>query len=161
MNGIPTNRTAVTLPTELSEEIMQKAIDSSAIMRLATKVDLPGRGLSVPQILGDPEAEWVAETDNKPVKNPSIGMKIMQPYTLAVILPFSNQFRRDLKSLYNGILARLPGALAKKFDQTIIGAVSKPGSNFDNFAACTAQTLIASGSVTTYDGLSLRVTKAG
>ena len=153
MSGIPTNRTAVSLPAELSQEILQKAVDSSAIMRLATKVNLPGRGLSIPQILGDPEAAWVDETDNKPVKNPSVGMKVMKGYTLAVILPFSNQFRRDLQALYNGILARLPGALGKKFDQTVIGAAVKPGDNFDNLAACTAQTLIASGSVTTYDGL--------
>lgn len=152
-SGIQTNRTAVSLPAELSREIMQKAVDSSAIMRLAKKVELPGRGLDVPTITSDPEAEWVGETDNKPVKSPGIGMKNMRGYTLAVILPFSNQFKRDLPALYDNILARLPGALAMKFDKTVIGAVEKPGDKFDNFAACTAQSLIASGSATTYDGL--------
>ena len=152
-SGIQTNRTAVNLPTELSNEILQKAVDSSAIMRLATRIALPGRGLSIPQILGDPEAQWIDETDNKPVETPNVGMKVMRGYTLAVILPFSNQFRRDLPALYDGIVARLPGAMGKKFDQTVIGAVNKPGDNFDNLAGCTAQSLVASEIATTYDGL--------
>ena len=37
MSGISTNRTNVTLPTDLSREIMQKTQDSSAVMRLARR----------------------------------------------------------------------------------------------------------------------------
>ena len=51
------------------------------------------------------------------------------------------------------ISARLPLALAQKFDQTVVGAVDAPGENFDSFAACTTQSLVAAGSHTTYDGL--------
>lgn len=152
-SGIQTNRTAVSLPAELSREIMQVAVGESAIMQLARRVVLPGRGLDIPTITGDPEAEWISETDAKPVKNPGIGMKNMKGYTLAVILPFSNQFRRDLSGLYDNILARLPGALAKKFDQTVLGAVAKPGTAFDNFATATAQSIVESVSADTYDGL--------
>ena len=151
--GIQTNRTAVSLPAELSREIMQVAVGESAIMQLARRVVLPGRGLDIPTITGDPEAEWISETDTKPVKNPGIGMKNMKGYTLAVILPFSNQFRRDLPGLYDNILSRLPGALGKKFDQTVLGAVAKPGTAFDNFAACTAQSIMKSVSADAYDGL--------
>lgn len=153
MSGTPTNTTAITLPTDLSQEILQKARDESVIMRLATEMVLPGRGLTIPVITGDPEAEWVTETGNKPVNAPGLSQKIMAGYTLAVIVPFSNKFRRDLGALYDNIVARLPGALAKKFDRTAVGAVEKPGSNFDNFAACTAQSLIPSGGASTYNGL--------
>lgn len=152
-DNIPTNRGAITLPHDLSSEILQKAQGSSTVMQLAKKMDLPGRGLSIPTITGDPEASWVTETDNKPVKAPGVGLKVLQGYTLSVIVPFSNQFRRDLKVLYDNIVARLPGALAMKFDQTVIGAVNKPGSNFDNFASCTAQSIIKSVNADTYDGL--------
>lgn len=152
-DNIPTNRSAITLPKDLSTEIIQKAQSASAIMQLAKKIDLPGRGLSIPVITGDPEAAWVTETDNKAVKTPGLTTKIMQGYTLAVILPFSNQFRRDLSVLYDNIVARLPGALSQKFDKTIIGAVNAPGSNFDTFANCTAQSIIKTDSADTYDGL--------
>lgn len=151
--GIQTNRTAVTLPTDISQEVMQIAQGQSAIMQLARRINLPGRGLSIPTITGDPEAAWVDETDAKPVKNPGIGMKIMKGYKLAVILPFSNEFRRDLAALYDNIVARLPGALAQKFDQTVIGAVEKPGDNFDNLAAATAQSILKTVSTSEYDGL--------
>ena len=153
MSGIATNRTNITLPAEVSAEIMQKMQEQSAIMRLARKVALPGRGLSIPVITGDPTAAWVAETDAKPVSNPSLSTKLMQAYKLAVIVPFSDEFRRDAAALYDAIVARLPGALALKFDQTVVGAASAPGENFDTFAACTAQSLIASGSHTAYKGL--------
>lgn len=152
-SGIQTNRTAISLPPELSREIMQTAVGSSAVMQLARRIALPGRGLDIPTITGDPEAEWVTETDAKPVKNPGIGLKNMRGYTLAVILPFSNQFRRDLAALYDAILSRLPGALGKKFDQTVIGAVQAPGNNFDTLTNCTAQSIIASQNASTYDGL--------
>ena len=151
--GIQTNRTALPLPAEISSEIIQTAQQESAIMRLARRVTLPGRGLDIPTITSDPEAEWVAETNAKPVKQPGIGMKNMRGYTLAVILPFSNQFRRDLRGLYDNIVARLPGALARKFDATAIGAVQAPGSNFDTLANATAQSILPSASATTYDGL--------
>ena len=151
--GIQTNRTAISLPAELSREIMQITVGESAVMQLARRVVLPGRGLDIPTITGDPEAEWIAETGVKPVKNQGIDMKNMKGYTLAVILPFSNQFRRDLKGLYDNIVARLPGALGKKFDATVIGAVEKPGTGFDNLAGATAQSIIKSQSADTYDGL--------
>lgn len=153
MSGISTNRTDITLPSEVSSEIMQKVQESSAIMQLARSVTLPGRGLTIPVITSDPSASWVAETDEKPVANPGLSTKLMDAYTLAVIVPFSNQFLRDARALYDALIARLPGALALKFDQTVMGAADKPGTNFDNFAACTAQSLIATQGHTAYDAL--------
>ena len=152
-DNYPTNRSAITLPPDLSAEILQKAQESSSIMQLAKKIALPGRGLTIPVITGDPEAAWVEETGAKPVSAPGLNQKVMKPYTLAVIVPFSNQFRRDLKRLYDNIVARLPGALALKFDQTVMGGVAAPGTNFDTFANCTAQSIIKSANADTYDGL--------
>lgn len=152
-SGTQTNRTAISLPAELSREIIQTAVNESTIMRLARRVNLPGRGLDIPTITADPEAEWVSETNAKPVKNPGLGLKNMRGYTLAVILPFSRQFRRDLAGLYDAILARLPAALGQKFDATVLGAVDKPGDAFDNFASTSAYSILTSGGNTTYGGL--------
>lgn len=139
-SGIPTNRTDFTLPTEVSGQILQKVQEDSAIMALAQQITLPGPGVTIPVITSDPEAEWVAETGVKPVKNPGLSQKIMQPYKLAVIVPFSKEFRRDAGTLYNALISRLPRALAEKFDATVFHG-SAPGSNFDVFGSCTAQSL--------------------
>lgn len=141
MSGIETNRTNISLPSELSEEIMQKITEESAVMQLARGIRLSGRGETIPVILGDPEAAWVTETGKKPVSNPSITSKLMTPYKLAVIVPFSLEFRRDARALYDELVRRLPAALGAKFDKTVLGGVSKPGDNFDNFANVTAYSM--------------------
>ena len=153
MAGIDTNRTTITLPAEVSDQILQKTQEASAVMRLAQQIPLPGRGAVIPVITSDPDAAWVSETDEKPVSNPGLSTKQMQAYQLAVIVPFSKQFRRDADALYNALVNRLPLALAKKFDQTVIGAVEKPGENFDNFAGCTAQALVPGAGETIYGNL--------
>lgn len=152
MAGISTNRTNITLPSEISQEIMQKTQEQSAVMRLARQIALPGRGVTIPVITGDPEAAWVDETAAKPVSNPTLGTKVMQAYKLAVIVPFSNEFRRDLASLYDALVARLPLALGAKFDETVFGNSTAPGSNFDTFASATAQA-IGGANVNAYDGI--------
>ncbi len=137
--AIDTNRTtSISLPSEVSSEIWQKTQEGSAIMQLARQIQLPGLGVTIPVITGDPEASWVGETEKKPVKNGTLTTKLMQPYTLAVIVPFSNQFKRDIPALYDAMVQRLPGALAKKFDATVFGGTA-PGSNFDTLASVTAQ----------------------
>ena len=67
-SGIYTNRTNIDLPSDVSKEIIQKAQEQSAVMQLARQIVLPGNGLTIPVITGDPEAEWVTETGVKPVK---------------------------------------------------------------------------------------------
>ena len=142
MPSINTNRSNINLPTEVSQEILQKTQQQSAVMQLARQIALPGRGATIPVITGDPQAAWVEETGAKPVSNPTLSTKIMQAYKLAVIVPFSDEFRRDAASLYDAIVARLPLALAEKFDATVLGAAAgAPGSNFDTLGGATAVAL--------------------
>lgn len=140
MSGISTNRSNITLPADVSAEILAKTTESSAVMRLARQIVLPGRGLSIPVITSDPEAAWVAETNSKPVSNPSLSTKTMTPYKIAVIVPFSDEFARDAQALYDELVRRLPDALGKKFDQTVFNGTA-PGSGFDVLSSCTAQSI--------------------
>lgn len=137
--AIDISHSSIALPSAVSNEIWQKTQENSAIMAMARQIQLPGMGVTIPIITGDPEAAWVNETEAKPVKRSSLSTKQMSAYTLAVIVPFSNQFRRDLPALYNALVERLPLALAKKFDATVFGNGDAPGSNFDTLKNCTAQ----------------------
>jgi HK97 family phage major capsid protein len=127
------------LPPAVSQDIWQLTQEQSGVMRAATQIPLPGRGISVPIITGDPTAQWVAETAKKPVSRPTLANKQITPYKMAVIVPFSNEFRRDLAGLYTALVQRLPLRLAKLFDETVFGlAAGAPGSNFDTLGAATS-----------------------
>lgn len=145
MPTLDVSRASITLPADVSSVILQKAKDNSAVMKLARQIALPGRGAAINVITSDPEAAWVGETASKPVSKPGLTTKVMQAYKLAVIVPFSNEFRRDVAALYDALIERLPSALGKKFDATVFGATAAPGSNFDTFAAVTAQSISGTG----------------
>ena len=132
------------LPKTLSQTIWQESEHLSVVQSLSPRMELPGGGVDIPIITGDPEAEWVSETDEKPVSRPSFANKNLKGYTLAVIVPFSNQFRRDLPALYSAIEQKLPQALAKKFDRTALGFAPSPGTGFDTLADAPTQELTGS-----------------
>ena len=97
---------SMALPSEISSEILQKTQQESAIMRLSRQVALPGRGLTIPVITGDPTAQWVSETAAKPHSNGVPATKLMSAYKIAVIETFSNEFVRDAKALYDEMVKR-------------------------------------------------------
>lgn len=125
------------LPKNISSEIWAEVQEQSAVMRLARQINMPGSGVTIPIITGDAEADWVGETDEKPVSRSTLSSKSITPYKLAVIEPFSKEFRRDLPAVYQELRRRLPGAIAKKFDATVFGTTA-PGSNFDTLGSATA-----------------------
>lgn len=148
MADINRSTTGVLLPEAVSGEILAKVAEDSVIQRVSRSVALPGSGVSFQQITGEPTAAWVGETADKPVSNPTVGNKTMTPYKLAVIETFSNEFRRDKSALYEALVGRLPQALAKKFDDTVMHGTA-PGSGFDVLSGVTGVGLGTS----VYDGM--------
>jgi len=124
----------VVLPPSVSNEIWSKAAEQSIIMQVSGQMSVPGNGMTIPLISGNAQANWVAESEEKPVSRPTLGSKTVTPYKLAVIVPFSNELRRDATALYNTVVGSLPGALAEKFDDAVLFGPA-PGSGFDTLAA--------------------------
>ena len=132
--------TGVVLPRAVSSEIWSNTQEASAVMAVSRRVALPGAGITIPIITGDSGADWVAESAEKPVSHATVGSKDMTPYKLAVIETFSMEFRRDLPGLYGELARRLPNALAKKFDETVLAGTA-PGSGFDVLSGAQALTV--------------------
>ena len=149
---MPVTRTTsnVALPVEVSSEIWAKTLEDSAFMQLSRHITIPGTGTTVQTITGEPQANWVAEANAKPVSDHTFGKKVITPYKLAVIEAFSDEFRRDKAALYAELVRRLPYALAAKFDATIMGT-SAPGTGFDVLGGCTKVSLIPAQGKTVYD----------
>lgn len=133
MAGIQMNRTAsgVILPREVSSQIWQDAQESSSVMKHASRIDLPGAGVQIPMITGDPTAQWVGETDEIKVGESTFSSKNIAGYKIGVIELFSNEFKRDLPALYGELAKRLPKTIAAAFDSTVYHAESAPGADFD------------------------------
>lgn len=153
MADLQRGSSGIALPAAVSNEILAKVAETSVVQRAARRINLPGNGVAVNIITGEPTASWVGETESKPVSNGTAATKVLRPYKLAVIETFSNEFRRDLPALYAALADRLPAALAKKFDSTVFHGTA-PGSDFDTLAA-------AAGQVLNYDGLVAAIGSVG
>lgn len=141
------------LPKEISAEIWAKALEESAVMRLARQIALPGPGITIPIVASDAAADWVAETAEKPVSEATLNKKVITPYKLAVIELFSNEFKRDLPRVYDELARRLPSSIGKKFDETVFAGTA-PGTGFDVLTNCTAVNLQnTTASATVYSNL--------
>jgi HK97 family phage major capsid protein len=134
--------TNVIFDPEVSNEIITKAQEQSAIMQLAQRMSIAPEGKKFQTITGDPAPEWVAETNDKPVDFFSFGTKTVIPYKMALIVPFSDEFRRDKNALYNECVSRVPKLFGKKFDATVLGTTA-PGTGFDVLGDASSATIMA------------------
>lgn len=138
--AVDLNRTSgsISLPVGVANDILAGMVEDSFFMKVARGITIPGTGVALNAITAEPEAGWVGETDEKPVATHTLAPKTLKPYTLAVIEPFSRQLMRDMDALYEECVNRLPYALARKFDATIMGTTA-PGTDFDVLGSCTKQ----------------------
>lgn len=125
----------ITLPAEISKTIWSDTIEQSVIQSRGTRISIPAGGVKIPIITGDPVAEWVGETELKPVSKSTVSSKTITPYKMAVVQTFSDEFRRDYNGLYSQLVERLPKALATTFDKSALGFAPSPGTGFDTLAA--------------------------
>lgn len=139
----------VVLPPSVVQAVLDKTeLESSVITRLGTRVDVPASGGTIPILSSMPSPAWVNETAEKTVGRPTFSSHSFTPYTAALIVPFSNQFRRDVPALYNAIVRDLPLAVGKFIDQTVLYGAS-PGSGFDTLAS--VATVACEDSTTAYE----------
>ena len=149
------------LPADVSQEIQAKMLETSVVQTLARQVSVPGPGLTIPVISGEPTAAWVAESDDKPVSRHTLNKLSLTPKKLAVIEPFSDEFRRDLPGLYAELVRRLPASLSLAFDaDAIAGNRNQIGSFYDEGeAAATNADLQTFDATDTYGDLLAAITK--
>lgn len=136
---------SIVLAPEVSSEIWQNAQAESAVMQYATKIDLPGLGLSVPMIASDPTAEWAGETEEITVGESTFDSREMKGHKIGVIELFSKEMKRDLPGLVSALQTRLPKTIGLKFDETVFHGASGFGpvnqTTFDSFRKTGVQSL--------------------
>lgn len=116
INGLTLNGASVLVPQEIAGPILQKAQDTSAVMRLARSVPLSETGGAIPVVAGDIEADWVDEGAAKHVATPELDPVLVTPKKVAAILPFSEEAGRNLPFLFAELQNQGASALARAFD---------------------------------------------
>lgn len=154
MVDINRSTSGVNLPAEVSQEVWQKIQDASVVMGLARRVGLAGAGSVYHEVLTDSTPAFVGETERKPVSNPTVTNKLLKPHKIAVVQTYSDEFRRDLPGLFNALVGRLPGALAKTFDLAALFGTGKPASDFDDLSGATEVSILntTAGTADAYGG---------
>ena len=144
MPAIDINRktTNVIFDPEVSNEIITKTIEESCVMQLAGQMSVNPEGKTWQTIETDPEPDWVGETETKPIGRFTFGKRTITPYKMALIVPFSDEFRRDKGALYNECISRVPKLFGQKFDKTVLGTVA-PGTGFDVLGDAATATIMA------------------
>lgn len=133
----------VVLPPSVNAAVWDRVVDEeSIVMRLGTRIDVAAGGSITQTITSMPEPEFVGETGVKPVKTVGLGSATMKPYKTALILPFSNEFRRDLPGLFNAITRKLPATISKFVDRRVLYGPS-PGTGFSTLAGAPTAALPA------------------
>src|SRR5699024_4173625 len=67
----------------------------------------------------------------KPVSNPTVGHKTLKAHKIAVVQTYSDEFRRALHGLFNSLINRPPGTLAKTFDPAALHGIAAPAADSD------------------------------
>lgn len=149
------------LPQEISSEIWAETLNESLVMQVSTPMGtLPAGGVKIPVITGEPEADWVGETEEISVGEHSLDIREMASYKMGIIEPFSKEFRRDLPALYNELKTRLPKAIGRKFDSTVLHGTA-PGEHFSTLTGAPTATLARETAAADYLNALLTVQLAG
>ncbi|MHB6907112.1 phage major capsid protein [Streptomyces sp. DB-54] len=120
---------SILLPPEITTPIFDRAVEESAIMRLARKVPLSMTAqTAIPVPMDLPVAGWVDEGGPKPTGTAGMGVKTMQGKKVACLVPVSQEVANsNAAGLYTQIQQDLPKALARAFDLAAIHGKTPTG----------------------------------
>ncbi|WP_405408888.1 phage major capsid protein [Streptomyces decoyicus] len=119
----------ILLPPEITTPIFDRAVEESAIMRLARPVPLAMTAqTAIPVPMDLPVAGWVDEGGPKPTGTAGMGAKIMQGKKVACLVPVSQEVANsNAAGLYTQIQQDLPKSLARAFDLAAIHGKTPTG----------------------------------
>lgn len=134
------------LPPTITGPIFNKAVEESAVMRLARRVPLSvSAQTAIPVPMDVPTAGWVSEGGVKPASQVGVGVKLMTGKKVALLVPVSDEVvMTNPAGLYSQLSQDLPTAIARAFDQAAInGKDLRTGGAgpFSDYLALTSNTV--------------------
>lgn len=111
----------IPLPPEMSENILEKSKDQSAILKVAPRADMSITGNSFIIRTSRPEVDVVGEGGRKPVSGLEHTTFTVKPLKIATIVTWSTEARlRNPAGVVSDIQNEMSAAIARGIDQLII-----------------------------------------
>lgn len=151
------NVNSTLLPPEITGPVFTKAVETSAVMRLARRVPLSVTAqTAIPIPLDVPMADFVVEGGRKPVSSSGVGLKVMAGKKVAVLIPVSEEVaNNNPAALWTQLQSDLPTAIARAFDYAAIHGrtISGNASPFNDYLMETTNSVTLGTAAQTAGGL--------
>lgn len=120
---------SILLPPDITGPIFTKAVEQSAVMRLARRVPLSVTAqTAIPIPLDVPLADWVVEGGRKPVSSSGVNVKTMAGKKVATLIPVSEEVaNNNPAALWTQLQSDLPTAISRAFDHAAIHGTTVQG----------------------------------
>lgn len=113
---------------DVVSEILEKAVQDSAVQKLARKVPLSLAGSNLIVQTTSPEAGVVGEGQAKPVTSIGLGGKVLKPIKVAAIVRWSEETaQKNPGRVIELIQEQLAGAITRAFDLAVLHGKSTSG----------------------------------
>jgi len=122
------------MPIEVSREVIQVAVQNSAVMQLATVQPMPTRQASVPVLSAYPTAYWLSganqsakESSFKQTTTVDWSSYTMRAEEMAVLIPIPDAYIQDTGvDLFNEVKPLIGQAFGQLIDQAVLFGVNNP-----------------------------------
>jgi HK97 family phage major capsid protein len=120
-----------------AQDYFAEAEKTSIVQRFARKIPMGPTGVKIPHWTGDVQAQWVGESEMKPITKGALSSQSVQPYKIATIFTASAEVVRANPANYLGTMrTKVATAIAMAFDAAVLHGTNAPSA----FAHCLADT---------------------
>lgn len=127
------------LTKEQAQDYFAEVEKTSIVQKLARKIPMGPTGITVPYWDGAVQANWVGETEQKPLTKGKFNKWELEPTKIAVIFAESAEVVRLNPLNYTQVMkTKIAEAIAMAFDNATLHGVDKPGK-FAGYLTETAQ----------------------
>lgn len=115
------------LEPDEAKDYFAEAEKTSIVQRLAQKIPMGASGVKIPHWNGDVTAEWIGETDMKPLTKGSLTKQVIEPHKIATIFAASAEVVRANPANYLGTMrTKVATAIALAFDAAALHGTGSP-----------------------------------
>lgn len=106
------------VPAEFANVIIEDIRDMNIMRQLASVMTTQSNSVHIPSLISRPKAAWRAEKATKNTSTATFAENILTPYSLAVIVPLSNELVADAKQGVGGsIVNYIAGLMAVSLNE--------------------------------------------
>jgi HK97 family phage major capsid protein len=128
-NGIAPLDFSGMLPTEYSNQIIEEAVQQSAVLQLAQTIPMGTRVTQMPVPKAFPKAGWISTSGRKPMTSLQLGLETMTAEEIAAVIAIPDAMVDDLDiDIWGWCQPRLSEAIAVAVDNTIFFGTDAPAT---------------------------------